>query len=76
MARTSRSNRFTEPLCGNLDGNVATNLRIVRSPHFAHTAFAEQGHDFVRAEFYAGLEPRRSPKTGQWWSPENRPMRT
>ena len=21
------------------------------------------------------LKPRRSPKTGQWWSPENRPMR-
>jgi len=22
------------------------------------------------------IRPRRSPKTGQWWSPENRPMRT
>jgi hypothetical protein len=20
--------------------------------------------------------PQRSPKSGQWWSPENRPMRT
>lgn len=31
-------------------------LRIVRLPHLAHAAFAEQQDDFVGAEFIAGLQ--------------------
>src|ERR1019366_4210403 len=29
----------------------------------------------LRSINFSVTDPRRSPKTGQWWSPENRPMR-
>jgi len=47
---------ISELLCGNLDGNVASDLQVVRLSHLAHPAFAEQRDDFVRAEFCARLQ--------------------
>jgi len=37
--------------CGkDLDGDVAPEARVTRLEHFAHSARAERGEDFVRAE--------------------------
>src|SRR6266850_6118072 len=39
-----------------LDGDVAPELRVARTIHFAHAARAESGQDFVRAEEGAGCQ--------------------
>jgi hypothetical protein len=40
----------------NLDCNVAIQVRIAGAIHFAHTARAEGGEDFVRPEASTGLQ--------------------
>ncbi len=41
-----------------LDGNLAPELRVPRTPHFAHTTFAERGEDLVAAELGSGFHDR------------------
>ena len=47
---------LTELLRGDFDRHIAPQPRIVRAIHFAHSARADGGKDFVRAEFCAGRE--------------------
>ena len=39
-----------------LNGDIAPELQIARTPHFAHPAFADGRDDFVSAEFVSGLQ--------------------
>ncbi len=42
-----------------LQRDITIELRIRRSPHFTHTAFADLGGDLIRAEGRSGFERHR-----------------
>jgi predicted transcriptional regulator of viral defense system len=58
---------------------------VSESPRLRIFRFSKQSLDFgqttpnvegVPLRVFSVAKPQRSPKSGQWWSPENRPMRT